>query len=753
MRSSPVTKSKFLLLSMFSPLALASNQPKTPDITSQCSPAKPNAPVLFDLTVPDDEVVVTSKNAQIIKDKYAEFAGNVTIFQQQQTVKADSAIFNEETNQFTASGNVELTSESATVKGESIFIDENNKDFELQNAEYQFGFNAGHGQAGRFAIDNNNKLSLKDATFTTCPGDDPSWLMASSDIYINQNKGWGEAWNTTFKVGDVPILWVPYITFPITEKRKSGLLFPKFGTSSQYGTYYSQPIYLDLAPNYDFTFTPKYMSERGLLLQGNFRHMTKNSSNALQLEYMNEDKDNKSLGARYLAYWQHESSFQNNWHLTWQVTDLADDNYISEFDSEYHHKADTNLNNFLSLNYYSEGFDFELLSQDIQELGPQTPSYSLPIQLSANWSSSKYLDLFSAKLGSQYSLFEHSEFDINQVQRLHFAPELEFNWQTPAYQLLVSSSYLSTHYKKHNKATGVDDTIDRGLAKHRLLASVTFERNGIYFDNQVRQTLEPKIQYLYTQNVDQSGIGLYDSQLLKEDYFSLFRENTYSGIDRIVAMNQAAVGISSSIFNSQNKEMFRFGVAQILKFENFDGTNDKIDNSKAPIALEWFGQLSENWQLDGGVLYNRENETLDSGFLSLDYWLAKDKNLQINHRYADNIAGSKINQSGFFASYQINPKWAVAASYHYDLETKNDMDALLGLEYRTCCWSIQVAAKRQVVVDLNDVNYDQTSAIQYNNGISVNFKISGMGGNISSSIADLFKDSIFAYRRPYLITK
>ena len=752
MRSSQVTTKNLFLLAFISPLAIASQESTTQQQT-YCLPAVKAYVPPQKLSFDEDGVIVTSKKADLIKNELAEFHGDVTIHKEEQTIKANSAIFNEKTDQFIAEGNVELNSETAVVTGESILIDEANKEFELQQAQYQLGFNAGRGKAGSFAITGDSELVLSDATFTTCPGDDPSWVMESSEISISQESGWGEAWNTTLQLGNVPVLWVPYITFPITDERKSGLLFPKFGSSSIYGSYYSQPVYFNLAPNYDFTFTPKFMSDRGVMWKGNFRHLSETSQNILQLEYLNSDKSNKDLGSRYLAYWQHESNWSENWNLTVQATDLGDDNYISEFDSDYHHRSDTQLNNFLALNYYADNFNFEMLSQNIQELGPQTASYAIPLQLSANWQTDEYSNLFRANFESQYTYFKHNTFEIDEVQRLHLAPELILDWYTPAYQVLMSTSYLSTHYKKKNQFTGDEEDIDRGVVKHRILAGLNFERETTYFGKPVRQTLEPKVQYVYAQNVDQSNIGLYDSQLLKEDYFSLFRENTYSGIDRIAAMNQATLGFSTSIFGKNNEEVLRFGMAQIFKFDNFDGTNEKVDNSKASIAVEWFGQLSDNWQIDGGLLYNREKGVMDSAFVSLDYWLAKDKNIQINHRYADDIAGTKINQSGFFASYQINPKWAIAASYHHDAETDNTMDALVGIEYRSCCWSVQIAAKRQVVVDLNQVDYNQDSAIEFDNGISINFKISGLGGDLSSSVADLFSNSVFAYRHPYLITK
>ena len=176
--------------------------------------------------VPDNSIVVVSDESDIKHGDQIQFNGNVIIHQQQQTVTADKATFKEKESQFIANGNVELQSATASVRGESIFIDEKNKDFELLNAKYKLGFNSGRGTAESFSIESSSALALNGATFTTCPGDDPSWLFSSSEINISQQDGWGEAWNTVFKIADVPVLYLPYITFPITDVRKSGLLFP-----------------------------------------------------------------------------------------------------------------------------------------------------------------------------------------------------------------------------------------------------------------------------------------------------------------------------------------------------------------------------------------------------------------------------------------------------------------------------------------------------------------------------------------------
>lgn len=724
-----------------------------------------NNPLLKQVTVPKNTIIVESDRSDIQQGKQIKFDGNVIIYQESQTVLADRAVFDEQQSQFTANGNVELNSQTASVKGESIFIDEKNKDFALTNANYELGFNSGRGTAEAFIIDNSKSLQLDEATFTTCPGDDPSWLFSSSEINISQEEGWGEAWNTVFKIADVPVLYIPYITFPITDVRKSGLLFPKLGSNTRLGAYYSQPIYFNLASNYDATITPTYMSDRGWLMKANGRYLSEHSYNILQLEYMNEDEDFPELGERFLGFVQHQSSWSEAWQFQLQWTELSDDGYISDFNSDFHHQADTHLNNVAQLSYQTERFSMRLLSQNITELGLHQPSYKVPAQLELDWTPTSVTNGFGFGIKSSFTHFTNDNVEEYKVTRSHIEPELSYSYYTPAFQIESSASYLATNYQQEfqtlpsnntNLGAPVDRSVDRGVGKFRLLAGLNFEKFGRYFGQDVRQTLEPKVQYLYVEESDQSQIGLYDSQRLKEDYFALFRSQTYSSIDRITAMNQATVGISSSIFNNNNQEIFRFGLGQVYQLGNKSlepGTNLEDDRSKPAVAVEVFGQLSANWQIDGGILYDRETKKTTSGFVALDYWLDEDKNVQFNHRYVRDVANTTINQSGVFGSYKLNDKWSIAASYHYDSERRINLDSVVGFEYRSCCWSIQVSAQRQVLLDLTNTDFDNNANVQYENGVGINFKFQGLGGETVSDISKLFSDSIFAYRRPYLITK
>ena len=697
-----------------------------------------------------DNIKVLSDSTELIHNQSTEFFGQVEISKKGLVVGADHAIYNAKDQTFDANGDVYLISEQALISGSNIRLDEKNKEFEINNSEYQLRFSTVRGQAESFKIGTDSLLQLNGATFTTCPEASPSWLFNSQSISINETTGWGQAWHSIFRIKDVPVFYLPYIAFPVTDSRQTGLLFPDFGSSDQYGQYYSQSLYLNIAENIDATLTPSIMSKRGTLLRTNGRYLSQRSYNILQFDYLNEDKQTPTLDERYMGYLQHQSDWSKHWNVQIQWTELSDDDYINEFDSDYHHSADTYLNNFVRINYLTQALEFSLLTQDINELSANQSAYDLPLQIDINWNAYQFSDHFNLNMYSLYSQFENNSKAIDKVNRAHFEPSLIYQYRLPGFHFLGSASYLSTHYEQHNQTTDKETNYSRNINKYRVLTGLIFEKPTHYFSRSVRQTLEPKIQYLYIgtpSNEDKlSNIDLYDTQRLKEDYYSLFRDRNNSSIDRITATNQATVGVSTSLFDNKNQEILRLELGQIHVFN----ANDNRKDEKPSFAFEWFAKLGSKWQFNGGLLYSRELNKVESGFSSLDYWHSESKNIQINHRYALDVTGVTINQTGLFTQYKVSPSWSLSSSYHYDNEREKTLDALIGVQYQSCCWSVQLSAQRKVLTNLDQFDNNNLKQPEYDNSIELSFSLSGLGS--SSNAQQPLSSSIFSYRRPYLIS-
>src|SRR5690606_36536325 len=158
------------------------------------------------------------------------------------------------------------------------------------DASYRFLTQAGRGYAEHLTASEQQVL-LDQALFTTCPVSDNSWALHASEINIEADEGWGEARHAVFKIKDIPVLYLPYLTFPVNEQRRSGLLLPKFGSSQKSGLDVELPYYFNLAENYDLTLTPRYMSKRGSQLKSDFRYLTEQHQGNVQFEYLHSDNE------------------------------------------------------------------------------------------------------------------------------------------------------------------------------------------------------------------------------------------------------------------------------------------------------------------------------------------------------------------------------------------------------------------------------------------------------------------------------
>ena len=186
----------------------------------------------------------------------------------------------------------------------------------LWGAQYWMHGQQIHGDAEKLEITSDNNLHLTKTNFTTCPPGDTSWLLEAETIKIDSTEEWGELWDAKLKIGGVPVFYIPYMTIPVSEKRKSGFLFPELSTSTTNGVEIATPYYWNISPEYDLTLTPHYMSSRGLFLKSDFRYLAGESQQGqLNLEYIGSDKMLTDSPDRYLYHWEHKGAINENWRV------------------------------------------------------------------------------------------------------------------------------------------------------------------------------------------------------------------------------------------------------------------------------------------------------------------------------------------------------------------------------------------------------------------------------------------------------
>ena len=695
-------------------------------------------------------VDIQSDDIELLGTQSAEFTGNVDINTLTMSLSAQSALIDKQRGLLNATGPITYRDTISEVNSSGLNADLNNSEISLLGADYKLTEQQGRGGAEKLTV-NESVLDLLNASFTTCPTETPVWAIEAEQILLSREDGWGETHDMVLRIMDTPVLYLPYFTFPIDDRRKSGLLTPNFSNSGRRGIETVTPYYWNIAPNYDATITPRYMSKRGLQLITEFRYLTDTNSGLVGLEYLNKDDEDQNLGERYLFHWQQQSYFGENWRANIDVTNVSDDNYLTDLGSDYATQTDTQLYRTGSLSYLGETWRTDIKIQNFEVLGDHTESYAALPQISFSQTAPFHFNDIEFTLDGELSHFTNDTAIIEKATRVHIEPKVSYGYQEYAWSFLSEFSVLQTNYKQEGQLTNTDyaETVSRTLPKVRLYSQLNFERdtsNGI-------QTLEPQVQYLYTPDKDQSDIGLYDTTKLQDDFFGLFRDSRFSSVDRIAAANQFTLGATTRLFNENSEELFNFSAGQIFYLSDAakpTAQNLESDtNYNALFAAQTMLHWHRRWYLSGGIQYDNDGKQIIQSNVTLDY-KGDDKQLvQLNHRYANDVSGNTIEQVGLFTSFPLSEQWQFVSSYHRDLENGRSIEVFSGLQYESCCWAFQVTARRQIETDLNQaIGQEQAT---FDSSIGFNIVLKGLGSKSRYDAQKLLQQGIFGYRRPYFL--
>tara|TARA_R110002126_G_scaffold75469_34_gene188489 strand:- start:761 stop:3019 length:2259 start_codon:yes stop_codon:yes gene_type:complete len=728
-------------------------------VIKMCYQPLTQPPELKNLNPTDNSVRISSNLADLSGNHTALFSGDVRITYRDTLLSAPDARVSRDEQRIVAEGGIEYFNSSLKVSASEFNADTINDVARISDANYQFLAQAGRGYA-RTLFASPQRITLNNALFTTCPIADNSWALHASDINIKADDGWGSARNAVFKIKDIPVFYLPYLTFPVNEQRKSGLLLPKISSSQLLGLDIELPYYVNLAENYDMTLTPRYMSKRGTQLKSEFRYLTAAHQGVAQLEYLGSDGDKPAdFGSRYLGHLSHRSDFGPNWRGYIDFTDVSDDAYLTELGSDYTNQSDTQLYREATLAHYGDLVNSTIRLQGFEILGNFTDAYkTLPeIQLHSAKPVS-LLNPLQLVWQASYAHFKNDTALVHTANRLHLEPTLRLPFVTPALEFTAEASMLYTYYQQDTQATNtvIAETVQRALPKVRLYSRLNLEREYDWFGEAGLQTFEPQIQYLYIPYRQQNQIGLYDTTRLQDDYYGLFRQNRFSGIDRINEANQLTVGWTTRFYDNVDNELFRFSLGQIFFLQDPVQTSDNLtDNQTATdsmLAAEMIWHWYRKWYFSAATQYDIDGEQLVKSNASLDYRGSENTLLQLNHRYSRAVSGLEIQQLGVLGTVPLAKNWQLIASYYRDLTNHRMIDANFGVQYESCCWAVRLVARRHIVANL-DTNID--NALQFgelDSGLSLQFVLKGFGDKAGFGVSDMLSNGVFGYRRPYLLT-
>ena len=695
--------------------------------------------------MPTGEYRVIADSASVSSNRDATFTGRVALFSDSAIIQAQSALFEQGGKQVSASGEVLYRDAIMQITSDSLQIDSINKQLTLDQTEYLLTDVMARGAAEHIRLSEQSGVSLSDVSFTTCPLDNRDWQIQASEIKLSQDSNWGEARNTRFYIADVPVFYLPYFAFPVSNQRQSGLLFPEITSSSPTGVDITQPFYWNLAPNYDLTLSPRMMTRRGIQLGTEFRYLTQHNSGDLYLEYLPTDMDLPDGDHRYLYRWRHVGLISENWLANVDFNGISDDNYIVDFGSRFFNRADAYLNRSASVQYFSDNLRATARIRDFDVLGGLQDSYRVLPEITLDYRQ-QLAEYVEFNLSSELSYFDNSNDALPTALRWHLAPSITLPYRKAWGEMLLESTLFNTYYRQSGtENTSLDTSVNRTIPQARLFARLFLERNDLSLGLSRKILLEPTFQYLYTGFRDQNNIGIYDSAALLVDVEGLFRGREFSGLDRINDNNQMTLAMTTRVFDENDKEQFVLSVGQIFYFEQsrLVATANDVNRSALAAELDW--RFADKWLLNTDFQLTTDNDKVQRSSIMLEYRQSRERLVQLTHRYVRDLSGETIEQVGVSANWPIRKNWQWVARNVRDMSRQRSLESFIGLQYESCCWSARLIAQRQIS---NRLVFGGTQVTdEYDSGVAFQFIFKGMGSERSRR--NMLEDGMFGYRQPY----
>ncbi|MFQ2256938.1 LPS assembly protein LptD [Aeromonas dhakensis] len=725
----------------------------------------------------------------------AVYQGDVKVRQGVRKFDSDYAELDQKSRDVIAIGNIYYNDGQITVTSDKTLKSNlDTKNSELEEGKYQVHGSPVRGSADRVTMTNNNQnITLEGAQYTTCPPGQEVWTLKAGSIDIDQTEVFGEAWNASLWLYDYPVFYFPYINFPIKDERKTGLLYPGYTQSSKNGMDITQPFYWNIAPNYDATITSRFMDRRGLMEQVQFRYMPDPAHvGSLYFENLANDKQydetpslNQAMsdGHRYLLNANHTSLFADNaMRVSLDYTKVRDRdyNYFNDFSPKVGTQVENQLQQSLMAGYFQPNWNIntEVRTYQILLASAQQPHELMP-----------RIDHNYYQQGSWYDLAWNTEitkFGYNNAQaiaqnqggaytgtRVYTAPTLtmplineagyyldsQYKLMYTRYDQEVPDNMSQTFVSRFTPAGANGVTLDEGiitrtLPSFRLKGGMTFERNQNWFGGDANQTLEPEFQYLYVPYKDQDNIGVYDSTTMRQDYYSLFSDRRYAGLDRISDSNRISIGLTSRVYDEVGDERIRLAVAQAFDFVaprvKLYPSETLTTNTRSPLSFEGDAKINEQWFAHAGAQYDMDQSRLSSANSALEYRYEKLIS-QLNHRFVRDAnydlenrgQVTDLNQIGLLLTTPLNDQWHLYGGYYQELNQSVKSDRKVGLKYDSCCWSINF--NLEWVNTPDNVTLRPTSE----RSLGIQFEMKGLGSVGTGTKGTSLDTEALPYIRPF----
>lgn len=680
---------------------------------------------------------LSADHAEIQQGQTYVLTGNAVIDQAGRRLQADRIRYNEAQGEAQADGNVRLDEAGLRITGSQAALQLDTDQGEIQDVQYQVYAQHARGQATLARQESKVRKTFQNGTYTTCDEHREAWRLNARDVALQQDEGVGKAHNVWLEIGDVPVLYTPYISFPIDDRRKSGLLVPSWGSSQNGGTELAIPYYWNMAPNYDATITPRILTKRGLQMRGEFRYLEPSYNGEIGLEYLPADSAFNDED-RSLLRIDHSGRPLPRLATEIHATNVSDDQYFEDLGTSLAISSTTHLERLAQASYFGQGWTLTGRVQDFQTvdrtiLPANRPYKRLPqVLFTANPRTRPYgLEL---NFDSEVVKFDQD----NRVTgtRLDMKPMLSLPLGGAAWYLTPSAGVRYTQYSLQDQGATQPDSPDRTTPIASLDSGLFFERNVSLFGNGLLQTLEPRAFYLYVPNKDQSNLPVFDTSLRDFSFQQMFEDNRFSGADRMGDANQLTLAATSRLLDPvTGTQHASLSLGEIFYFRDRDVTlpGQTVQNqSTSNLVAELDVRLAQGWKTTAGVEWDPHESKTQRSSVRLQYRPDKRHLWNLAYRYRSDT----LEQIDTSALWYFTPRWHGVMRWNYSLPENELLETLAGVEYESCCWILRVMGR----------SYISDTQGEHNDAILFQLELKGLT-SLGDPIESLLEDGILGYTR------
>ena len=674
--------------------SIAAHAAAADELQCRAAPEDPRLAELRQADPTDPRIDITSDSGELGRSGDANLSGNVRIRMGQRLLTADAAQIDAEKRSVELQGAVEYLDPTLHVRGQGGSF-EGGGAGNFEGAEFALLDRSVRGAATEVTLRDQAILDLKGVRYTACPPGNDDWEIKASTIAIDQKRNIGTGRDVRLEFKGVPIIYTPWISFPVGDQRKSGLLFPTIGSSGRTGTQIAVPWYWNIAPNYDATFTGRYYSSRGARIDPEFRYLTESSHGMVQVEYLPNDSETDE--ARNYTHIEDETHFLPRTRLLLDASNVSDDNYFEDFGLGFEGTSVTYLPRLAELRHDMPNWSFTGRAQNFQVIDDALPAedepYTVLPQLTAT---GRWRDLpygFGAAVQAEAVNFQRSLGP--QGARVDVEPAVDWRAERSGAFFAAVAAWRYTTYALRDTPAGTDDTLNRSLPTLSLDSGLVMER-GAGSKEQRLQTLEPRLLYVHVPYRNQDQIPVFDTGLPDLNMVQLFRTNRYVGADRVSDANQLSVGVTSRLLDARGGRQFlsaTLGQAFYFESPQVRLPDEPVgDRATSDVIAELEMAAFKNWNARLGFQWNPDQSRSEKSEMSVQYRPTDGRVINAGYRFRNEL----VEQFDVSAAWPITSQWRGFGRWVYSTQENKTLDQFLGVEYASCCWALRVVTRRFV---------------------------------------------------------